>query len=228
MPDNILESVLATILLDMIKAQNQANCYSAQLALDYTGKDKEIPLLEFFDVPNAIIKSFDFELKFGLESVGSPIGGEMSNKLSELIKSSLNEFVQRCMESYRLPAGSEKELKGFIASLWRDNGDAASSKLSFEPEPKLIEDSNDFIIALKNKVKSLTDSELFLEQNERTPGLRAVLNVSDLNSYNGDMLCSINVNAEIAGMKAGFYEENIKTNDNDKKEPDRKIFLVKN
>lgn len=227
MQDNILESVLATILLDMIKAQNQANCYSAQLALDYTGTDKKIPLLEFFDVPNAIIKSFDFELKFGLESVGSPIGGEMSYKLSELIKNSLNKFVQRCMETYRLPAGSEKELKELIASLWKDKSEAASSKLSFEPDPKLIEDSNDFIISLRDKVKSLTDSELFLEKDERTPGLRAVLNVSDLNSYNGDILCAINVNAEIAGMKAGFYEENIKTNGDDKKESFRKIFLMR-
>jgi len=220
---NILESVLSTILVDMINAQNQANIRSAQLAEEYVGQNKTVELLQFFDVPSANIKSFDFELKFGLESTGSPIGKKMSNKLSELISHSLQEFVQACMEKYKLPIGSDEELKKFIGYQWK-GGSKKSAGLSFEHDPKIINDSNKFIITLKKNIKSLTDSELFLDEKERAPGLKAILNVSDLNSYNGDMLCSINVKAEIAGMKAGFADKT--EGEGSEKETKRKIFLV--
>lgn len=222
---DILEPVLTTILLDMINAQNQANIRSAQLALEYTSGDKEAGLLEFFDVPSAIIKSFDFELKFGLESAGSPIAGEMGNKLSALIERALNGFVQQCMKNYQLPVGSEEQLKHLIAALWKGEGGKAAPRLGFEPAPKLMDDANDFMATLKREIKALTDSELFLDPEERTQGLKAVLNVSDLNSYNGDVLCAINVNVEFAGMKAGFMETF--TKEGEPKEPARKIFLMR-
>lgn len=222
---DILEPVLTTILLDMINAQNRANIRSAQLALEYTSRDKEAELLGFFDVPSAIIKSFDFELKFGLESTGSPIGGEVSDKLSALIERELNGFVQQCMKNYQLPNGSEEQVKHLIAALWKGEGDKAASRLGFEQAPKITDDANDFIATLRRDIAALTDSELFLDAEERTRGLKAVLNVSDLNSYNGDVLCAINVNVEFAGMKAGFRETF--TEEGEPKESARRIFLMR-
>jgi hypothetical protein len=223
---DILELVLTNILEDMINAQNQANICSAHLAQEYRGEKRKEELLEYFDIPCANIKSFDFELKFGLESATSPLGSEMSHKLTELIKNALNEFIQRCTEKYKLPAGSEEELKGFISSHWNGKGDKTSSALSFEPEPKLIDDCNNFITTLKKEITSLTDSELFLDKNERTSGLRAILKISDLSSYNGDLLCSISVKAEIIGMKAGYADKTIEKGSST--ETKRKIYLVNN
>lgn len=223
---DILELVLTNILEDMINAQNQANICSAHLAQEYRGEKRKEELLEYFDIPCANIKSFDFELKFGLESDTSLLGEEMSYKISNLIRKALSEFIQGCTEKYKLPAGSEEGLQGFISSLWSGKGDKTSSALSFEPEPKLIDDCNNFIATLKKEIKSLTDSELFLDKNEKTSGLKAILKISELSSYNGDLLCSISVKAEIIGMKAGYMD---KTTDKvGSTETKRKIYLVNN
>lgn len=222
---SILETVLKTILIDIINAQNTANIRSAQLAKEYMGQGNEGKLLKFFDVPSANIKSFDLELKFGLESVTeNPLSDEMSLNISELIRNSLDEFVTRCKEKYKLPTGTEDELKDLISSLWKGEKGDESIKLNIQPDSNLIADSNRFIKTLKNKINSLTDSKLFLNEKKNTPGLKAVLNVSELNSYDGEILCSININAEMSGMKAGFVDTISEKGSH--KETNRKIFLA--
>jgi hypothetical protein len=69
---NSFEDIISSLLIDVIKAQNRANKFSARLVPEYRDPTKfwppEDPNLGFFPVPNSVIRSFDFRLTFALEN----------------------------------------------------------------------------------------------------------------------------------------------------------------
>ncbi|CAD5275213.1 conserved hypothetical protein [Alteromonas sp. 38] len=221
---DILESVLSSILIDMINAQNQANIRSADIAESYVGLNRKHELLQYFDVPTANIKSFDFELKFALEQTDAVIGEGMSKALSDLIHSELQAFIQSSLQHHQLPNEDADALKAFISSIWKRDKTVPPTSLKFQSNKKLIDDIQQFIKSLKQLVHDFGESKPLIEENESNSGLKALLTINDLNSYNNDILCSINVKAEVVGMKAGYADkkgaegadENLK----------RKIFLA--
>ncbi|WOI35766.1 hypothetical protein R1T43_11030 [Alteromonas sp. CI.11.F.A3] len=221
---DILESVLSSILIDMINAQNQANIRSADIAESYVGLNRKHELLQYFAVPTANIKSFDFELKFGLEQTDSLIGEGMSKELSELIHSELKAFIQSSLQHHQLPIEDADALKAFISSIWKRDETIPPASLKFQNNKKLIDDIRQFIKSLQQLVHDFSESKPLLEVNESNSGLKALLTISDLNSYNDDILCSINVKAEVAGMKAG-YADKVGAEGGDENSK-RKIFLA--
>lgn len=74
---DIFENIVASLLIDVIKAQNRANEYSAKLVPNYrdpTHADPpQNPNLGFFPVPNSVIRSFDFKLSFTLDNSNEPV-----------------------------------------------------------------------------------------------------------------------------------------------------------
>lgn len=221
---NILKPVLSAILIDMINAQNQANIRSAQIAELYVGNDAKEPLLQFFDVPSANIKSFDFELKFGLETTDSLIGSNVGKELSELIDSEVNGFILTFSQLHKLSTKQNDDVKQLISSLWNEEAKSSNIPSHLAENQQLISEVKLFIKELKQSIQNITGSAPLIDKKSETLGLKAVLDVNELNPYKGDILCSINVNAEIAGMKAGFKDET--THEEGKPQTHRKIYLA--
>lgn len=59
---DFFESLIARLLIDITDAQNSANKHSVELAREY----KNNPELAMFPVPNALVRSFEFKLKFAI------------------------------------------------------------------------------------------------------------------------------------------------------------------
>jgi hypothetical protein len=68
---DILEPILKGILIDVIRAQTQANIYASKEAEKY--KDPKNPLLRYFPVASPIIQSFVLSLRFLLTQAGQAL-----------------------------------------------------------------------------------------------------------------------------------------------------------
>ncbi len=72
------ESIIAALLKDITGAQDQANKYSVKISADYQANSA----LAVFGVPNAVVRSFEITLKFGLDKL-SPSRPEGTKLVSE-------------------------------------------------------------------------------------------------------------------------------------------------
>ncbi|MGI2111646.1 hypothetical protein ACRN9C_20030 [Shewanella frigidimarina] len=219
----ILESILSAILIDMIEAQNQANIYSAHIVENYVGLSSKEDLLQFFEIPIANIKSFDLDLKFGLEQTESLIGKGVSKKIATLIDSTVEKFILSSLSKYELQVEDSDDLKTLISLMWNGKSENLVKPPKFQNKEGLMDEIQELVNLLRESVSYAADSEPLLVDNKNGSGLKAIFSINDLNSFKGDILCSINIKAEMAGMKAGFADE---ISNDDEKTKNRKIFLV--
>lgn len=203
---NILEPVLSTVLIDMINAQNEANLRSAQLAEKYFSPDQELDIIQFFDVPNATIKNFTLDMKFALGNSIHPLGGQKEEEVKVYIERSVENIVNLCLSKYDLFDSERGVIKSAIFRLWRKEK-VSLSEVNKEKEDGIITDIKNELDKLKQEIYLLAEHEIKFSQHEDISDLKAIFNVSDLKNYNGDIMCSIIINAEVTGLKSGFKDE---------------------
>lgn len=85
---SFLSELLATILIDAARAQNESNKYSAVISEEYK-KDK---VLGFFPVPNAFLPELEVELKFSIGSLDD--AGASPEENTKIAAAVFNEFAE--------------------------------------------------------------------------------------------------------------------------------------
>lgn len=203
---DILKDFLSTILKDVIDAQHSANIRSSELAKEYSKKNSKDDLLKFFDIPSIRIKSFDFDLKFGLTESGGILDDQIRDDLISHINTSTNSFIQETIKVHELPAESERDIKELISILWiGKDGKDILSKLDLKEDNSFLKKVNFFIENMKISVENLVSENIIFDTQKHS--LKAIFNINELNSLNENILCSMRINAEIIGKKAGFISE---------------------
>lgn len=218
---DILKDFLSTILKDVIDAQHSANIRSSELAKEYSKKSKH-DLLKFFDIPSIRIKSFDFDLKFGLTESGGILDDQIRDDLISHINTSTNSFIQETIKIHELPAESERDIKELISILWiGKDGKDVLSKLDLKEDNSFLKKVNVFIENMKVSVENLVRENIILDTKKYN--LKAIFNVNELDSLNQNTLCSMRINAEIIGKKPGFISDYDNTQND---ENSTNVFLI--
>lgn len=232
--NSILEGLVEHILLELLVAQNASNEASAKLADKYLKsekKEKHIPNLEFFPVPNSSIKAFDFELKFGLKDIGIVLSDKTISEINQLIaeawklllESLSNEgaILNRRKESLmqRTPTLDLKtlETEGIdnknmqqynISSFLEKN----IIQLLVESLPRRTRRNKEAItkgiiaIHLKTKINDVIFNSK-KEQSLSLPDVKAVFDLEKLNNATGQVICSINVHVEMRNFDSAYYND---------------------
>lgn len=85
---DFFQDILESILLDMARAQDRSNRFSARLAACYEHPDEhhKPPALSFFPVPNAAIDTFSFTLRFGIEEIPEFFGSGLAVPIASAVR----------------------------------------------------------------------------------------------------------------------------------------------
>lgn len=104
------ESIIAALLKDITGAQNQANKYSVKISADYETNSA----LAVFGVPNAVVRSFEITLKFGLDKLNQSYLEH--NKLVADLGPELNAGIGAAVQTIQEAISSEKGFEKFVGS----------------------------------------------------------------------------------------------------------------
>lgn len=223
------EDVIQQILIDLAEAQHASNIKSAELAQIY--KSNTIPFLEFFNVPNSSIKSFNLNLKFGLEDFVALFSDKLQGYLNDLIHESWNDLLFQLSNDQMISDDEFMEMKNINPLI---SFDVINDSLNKVQWPVVIRQAiiDGFSGALKHqssdKFQTIIDS-ITQQLDERIPLLlqqiipanhlygsdvSAVFDLNRLNNLGDNVICQINVNVDMDYLKWGFF-----TKTNEKGEP---------
>lgn len=98
---NDLKSILTVLLLDTIKAQHDANVYSASLAEKYYQDDKNghKSNLSYFNTPNSCLKELEVDLKLNPIEIISQIPGNIQSICKHYLDLIMNDFRESTGEN---------------------------------------------------------------------------------------------------------------------------------
>ncbi|WP_258098252.1 hypothetical protein [Marinoscillum pacificum] len=239
-PD-ILEKLVKQILIDLIEAQNQANIKSAKLAKDYF--DHKVENLQYFGVPNSLVKSFDFTLKFMFEDLVNMFNEKTKSQFKQLIKSNWRTFVLQLLDQEII---QESDLAQKLKAV----PDISINVDQLEPQDEdLLETISSYLIkqleahaqhliesqkcsfskenseSLKNEVQQIIDP-VNIQESASSEKKKMVIDLNQLNKMDQSMICEIKVHADMQTLKWG-YSEKFEDPDHEKDQK-RMKFLVDN
>lgn len=219
---DILERLVKQILDDITEAQDQANKRSAKLSVQY--QNGQVKNLEHYAVPNAVVKSFDFTLKFALESLGDVLTERIANELTSVVETKwltlLNRIRKEDPQAGDAIADAEKSLPvidytkisiGAGENLVAVIGEVISK--AFATTLKSLQVTNDIIT--KHITLSKTEIEAALpavlsaiKGNEpiTMPDLSAVFDISRIKGVDASAFCEIKVKVDMENLKWGYYD----------------------
>lgn len=227
---DFFQGLVERILIDLTRAQHQANRFSATLAPIYEDPEKheQPPALSYFPVPNAHVASFAFTLAFGIEELTELLHKDAPALVAEAGKSLCRWLRQQFDEGAEKPGDSklqeiEDEAKRLLA-VWvlksriESTADvpprlkAICASLSEWLEPILSELSvqGPDTATIENLVgaplTSLLSLQDFAAEATAAPLSRAALDTAKLNEHDVASLCSITVNADLRDFRLGFSD----------------------
>lgn len=225
--NDLLERLIAKILMDLTRAQNASNRLSARISKIYQQPPAGMDNLKFFPVPNSLIKSFDFKLKFALSELVGLLQDDLSIALREEIQAIWLQLVQDLEERTLIKTGSLEQLQQYrfefdqivrinkvegtsdpvIELLTRQTIKAFTNELNGKIKIKvnlapLLEEWADRI---RTKITEFVD--IIVEEFSSATAYKTVFDLDKLNEIDSEILCSINVNVEMRNLKWGYLEE---------------------
>ena len=207
MPMGALEELLATLLIDIIKAQHQANLFSARLANLYYDPEKYglDPNLSYFPVPNSVIKSFDLNMKLAPEKVEVIVEKSLESGLREAFGLVLSQLKLKKDEQEKLIKKALAELTALSLAGQQDR-DEIIGQIAGLPKGKVKGFDQQWEEALQQALRQHLPAELQLSP-EMIKDLLVNYNLQVIKDVGEDKLWQINLLVDMRSFTWGFNDK---------------------
>lgn len=218
--NDLFETIIATILEDIIRAQHAANVFSARLAKKYIDPQQfELPAeLGYFPVPNSVIKSFRFSLQFGLDQWPAGASG-----LLDALYKAVDDLISLLPDA-AAPAGGWQETepalrrdlhrraRGRFLSLLRDPHqsragiiDALVRDIPTWPGSRAVTAADEAIgDAIRRSLETHVPAEPY--EGLDKPAFKAIFDLELLKETQNNLLCSLSFEVDLRNLQGGFRE----------------------
>ncbi len=228
---DVFEKLFETILIDITKAQNKSNIYSAKLGEQYADPAKyKLPVnLRFCPLPAPVINSFNLNIKFALEALENYLDNTLKNETGKLVAAMIEKITQpekQIKDKDKVIADIVFDIKQSIYKVITDD-----EKGSITNETLLVFFRNSFHEILSTDFYIDIINEIFSQQKaninscinkilNRISGLKdkrfgnvsPVYDFETLNEVDAAIICTITLNVDMRNYQVGFDEPAINNN----------------